>query len=288
MLSIRWIIHSSSFHSFIFLPTVYSTPVGGTHHLSPNPLNILNDNIDLCSNYATCAANGYNSWTTLHQTITQNLADRASSFADFQEWYETDTVPLGSYGKTIRQDLTNHGIPWQKMVLYASTSRDAETAELSVDSAYGNIIDPIQGVIVAIENWRHLDESALQLPWSEIIYLTWRYIAAAHSPTTKTSLATLRYSVQNNVDNDDTRRILRLMYAQMGFAAPGTGDAVWRAWTPESVKTRNWFLALSGTDNCKGTVWLLRDHAVEARGKAVRVIWTRWADFYPDIWMDIE
>ncbi|KAI4237866.1 MAG: hypothetical protein LQ349_001529 [Xanthoria aureola] len=275
------------FSSSSFFLTVHSIPPGETHtaHLSPNPRNTLLDNLDLCSNYAVCASNGHRYWTTLLDTISQTPpnADRDDAAA-FQEWYETDTVPLGSYGKGVRQDLVNHGVQWENMVLYATTSKDAATGDFSFDSAYGNIVDPIQGVIVAIENFRHLDDSAAQLPWSEIMYQTWRTVAR---PTTAASLSTFRYSIQNKVDNAQTQKILTLAYARMGYPAPAQGDATWRGWTAEHEGTRNWFWALLGTDNCKGTVWLLKDHAVEARGKVVREIWTRWPGVYPDIWMNI-
>ena len=94
------------------------------------------------------------------------------------------------------------------MVLYASTSKDAE-GELAIDSAYGNIVDPVQGIVIAIENFRQYDTSVVQLPWSEIVYNTWTHVARP----TPAGLRTLRYSVQHNVENEPTKRVLRLMYA---------------------------------------------------------------------------
>ncbi|KAL8758735.1 MAG: hypothetical protein Q9199_001264 [Rusavskia elegans] len=274
--------------SSIFL-TVHSAPAPApageihTAHLPSNPRNILNDNIDVCLNYAVCSSNGHGYWITLLDTISdpQSHPDRSGGRELFETGYETDIVPLGSYGKGIRDDLTNHGINWEGMLLFASTSKDKETGDLSFDSAYGNIVDPIQGVIIAIENFRHLDESAIQLPWSEIMYQTWRTVA---KPTA--SLSALRYSIQHKVDNPQTQEILNLAYFNMGYPATANGDAEWRRWTAER-ETENWFFALLGTDNCKGTMWLLNDHAVEAGGKVVREIWTRWPGVYPDIWMTV-
>ncbi|KAL8840190.1 MAG: hypothetical protein Q9176_004038 [Flavoplaca citrina] len=268
----------------LFLKTTFAKPVPPILPPPSYPSNTLNDAIDTCPTYAACSANGQSSYTTLLHLTSQTPPppDRPSTFPAFQQWYETDTVPLGPYGRRIRQDLANHGLDWQSMVLYASTSKDAD-GELAIDSAYGNIVDPVQGIVIAIENFRQFDTSVVQLPWSEIVYNTWTHVARP----TPAGLATLRYSVQHNVDNEPTKRILRLMYAEMGFPAPGTGDGEWRAWTREREETRNWFWALLGTDTCKGTMWLLRDHHVEAGGKVVRTVWTRWAGVYPDIWMDV-
>ncbi|KAI4136518.1 MAG: hypothetical protein L6R39_007749 [Caloplaca ligustica] len=251
---------------------------GNTVQLLQHPGNVQTDP-DTCPDYKTCSVNGYKLWTMLQTTISQpHPVDRTDGTELFKTWYETDTVPLGKHGASIRPDLQSHGVDYTKMALYASTSKDPETGEVAIESAYGNIIDPVQGVIIAIENTADFDENR-KLHWSEIVYQTWTQLA---KPTPAANLSTLRYSIQNKVDNPPAQAIIALAHTTMGYPPPKTGDAVWHRWT--RAETPNWFYALLGTDNCKGTIWLLNDHAAEAEKKVVTEIWTRWPGTYPDIW----
>ncbi|KAL9599992.1 MAG: hypothetical protein Q9219_003461 [cf. Caloplaca sp. 3 TL-2023] len=286
------------------------------------PWNTQNDD-NVCPDYRTCSRDGHKYWNTLRNTLAKTPpVDRSDGRPLFDSLYESEIIPLGNYGSGIRNDLQIHGLDWKKMTLWASTSKDPETGEVSFDAAYGNILDTANGVIIAIENNRNLDDHRKDpdsdpdddddddddngddgpsghkgLPWSEIMYQTWQrakviedgYFAEKKTgwPVPGADLSHFRYSIQHRIDNPQTQQIIKLAYGQMRYPLTGMGDTTWRKWTVEEPATRNWFYALLGTDNCKGTMWLLNDHAKEAGKKVVREIWTRWSGVYPDIWMNI-
>ena len=87
--------------------------------------------------------------------------------------------------------------------------------------------------------------------------------------------------VQHIVTNEGTQAVLRTLYANKGYSI-GQGEREWKKWT--EGEEHYWFFAILGTDNVRGTVWLLRDHAVEMGRKVVTEVWTRWDGKYPDIW----
>ncbi|KAI4125229.1 MAG: hypothetical protein LQ338_004391 [Usnochroma carphineum] len=256
----------------------HAIPPGGTTALwATSPGNLQNDD-NPCPDYKTCSSTGHRLWNMLQRTIAQpHPVDRIDGKPLFDTWYATDTIPLANHGAEIRPDLLAHGLDYTKMTVWATMSKDPETGEESIDAAYGNIIDPAQGVVVAIENTRDFDEVG-KLHWSEIVYQTW----SRAKPAPGDNLSTLRYSIQNKVDNPPAQAIIQLAYAEMGYPPVKSEDAQWRRWT--LAETPNWFYALLGTDNCKGTIWLLNDHAAEAGKKVVTEVWTRWPGVYPDIW----
>ncbi|KAL8711875.1 MAG: hypothetical protein Q9220_003819 [cf. Caloplaca sp. 1 TL-2023] len=293
-----------------------------TAHWASTPYNTLNDPSP-CPDYKTCSTLGHRYVLTLLSTLSSHPPppDRTSGAPIFSTQYLTESIPLGSYGKDIRPDLLSHGLDYARMTLWASTSRDPSSGKVSDDAAYGNIIDTAQGIIIAIENNRDLDahrrvpdsdedpedfddDEMMEgegLPWSEIIYQTWHTHArpledaafAQRKPgyvgRPSGDLLDFKYSVQHRVENPQTQSIIKLAYQSNGFPLRSSagqggeegGDEEWRKWTQEG--TPNWYFALLGTDNCKGTVWLLNDHAGECGGKAVREVWTRWEGVYPDI-----
>ncbi|KAL8827745.1 MAG: hypothetical protein Q9170_006893 [Blastenia crenularia] len=290
--------------------TLLATPVDDIEtQWSHQPGNHQNDD-NVCPDYKTCSIAGHNYYQSLLSTISNpHPTDRTNGKIPYDTLYESEIIPLGDYGAGIRPDLQARGIDYRKMTLWASSSKDPDTGEVSIDAAYGNIIDTAKGVIIAVENFREFDQHRASpdsdadsgdetspsqhtgLPWSEIIYQTWQ---RAHILETTyynqklpiwtlpgADLSTLQYSIQNKIDNPQTQRIINLAYSSMGYPLK---DATWKRWTFE--ETPNWYFALLGTDNCKGTVWLLNDHAGEAGGKFVREVWTRWGQHYPDICYD--
>ena len=94
------------------------------------------------------------------------------------------------------------------------------------------------------------------------------------------TLSTLTHSFQHDIVNVDTQRILELMYTNSDY--PARRDWQWRTWT--EAATPNWFHALLGTDNCKGTVFLLTQHATEAGKREITEIRTWWDGDWPYIW----
>lgn len=264
----------------VFSPFTRASPTrNATLRLPAAPGHIRAD-ADTCQDYKTCVSNGRRYWNILQVTIAQSHpVDRTGDKALFDTWYFTEAVGLGYDDVLIIPDLLKHGIDYEKMMRYESTSKDPDTGVLSVETAYQNAIDPVHGVIVADLNFNYYDDNR-KLPWSEIIYQTWQRAKT----TPEANLSTLQFSIQSAFDNEAAWIIIKLAHKSMGYP-PTRGDRVWRKWT--LADTPDWFYALLGTETCKGTIWLLNDHAAEAGKKVVTEIWTRWWATYPDIWMNI-
>lgn len=175
------------------------------------------------------------------------------------------------------------------MNCWVTASMDPETKAVDEDPAYFNIFDTKNGIIIAEGNWRE-DDNQKKLQWSEIMYQTWK-LAMANENTMAASgqmkspgapISNLQSVVQHDVVNDGTRAVIKAAYEANGFVAGQDDAEQWREWT--EAATPSFFYGLLGTDNVKGTVWLLNDHAAEIGKKDVSTIWTRWTPGVPDMW----
>ncbi|KAL8812123.1 MAG: hypothetical protein Q9223_001181 [Gallowayella weberi] len=273
--------------AFLLFPLLTTAlPPSDPHTSLSDNSNALDIPSESCVSWETCSTLGIVLWRKLQLTISRRSPqDRTDGKPIFDKYYETDIVPLANYGATIRSDLQRHGIELQRMTLYATTSWNPTTGEKPFESAYGNIIDVDQGVIIGIQNDNALDDEK-KLNLSEILYQTWR--RAMRSRADK-DLSRLRYSIQPRVDNNAAQNLITMAYKDFGYPPVGReqkGDAVWRNWTAKD--TPKWFFAFLGTDNCKTTMFLLDQHAAEVGKKVVTEIWTRWEKGgLPDIWMNI-
>ncbi|KAL8691861.1 MAG: hypothetical protein Q9218_003005 [Villophora microphyllina] len=294
----------SSIISFTFLCSSF---VRASPFVPPDPRFINNglvadddDALDPCTSYSACGAKGHELWTTLLNTVskaqpvdrthTQNPPDVDVFHSD----YQTEIQGIEEFGASVSADLAAKGLDLSKMGLYATWTVNP-TTQNDEDTAYMNIFDTAGGAILAIENWRDRD-SRKTLPWSELMYQTWAMAKEAeddiyadraihpYEVVPGHNISSLQYSVQVQIANAHTKAIIVLAHNSMGFPTDHN-DPVWRKWTEED--TPNWFLALLGTDNCKGTMWLLNDHAAEIGKKDITEIWTRYAFPYPDLWMNI-
>ncbi|KAL8780314.1 MAG: hypothetical protein Q9213_006538, partial [Squamulea squamosa] len=215
-----------------------------------------------------------------------DLVDRTDSKATYEKYYKSESSHLFAHdAPEIRQDLANHGLPNLDDPAYSywlTGSKDPKTGVEDEEIAYKNVINARDGVLIAMYNFREVD-SANVLPWSEIIYQAWQQSKSEDEKQGRVSgsLSTLKYSIQKTVVNQQTTRVLELAYENMGYPQTARGDTTWRRWTEQD--TPNWFYALLGTDNCKGTLFLLTQHAVEAGKKEITEIWTRWDAEYPEI-----
>ena len=284
---IRWI------WSFIILISVLvdASPV---RDIDPTHEGNFQNDDDVCPDYKTCSSNGLKYWNTLLNTLSQaQPVDRTDGLAKFQQYYDAEMLLSEDRGSSLRQTLTDHGLDLAKMILWATYSKNPTTGAGSDQTAYSNFFDTANGVLIAIENWR-IDDEQKQLPWSELMYQTWQLSIDEQNKNSEEtyqtgwspgkSIAALQYSIQSDIHNEATQAVMRLAYETMGYPNPNEGDNTWRKWTQDDPTTKNWFYALLGSDNCKGTIWLLNDHAAEIGKKEITEIWTRWPKVYPDIW----
>ncbi|KAI4175019.1 MAG: hypothetical protein LQ346_008150 [Caloplaca aetnensis] len=243
---------------------------------------------DFCPDYKTCGSKGLQYWNWLQGNISSpGLVDRTDGKATYDRSYLSDSRLLDA-GILRPEDLLNHALPNLDDPAYTYwliSSISPDTGVESEEVAYKNAINTRDGVLIALSNFREVDE-ARTLPWSELMYQTWQESKAKDNErTSKTGLeghdlSTLQHSIQHTIVNAQTLQIMELIYSTTGY--PTRQDTKWRKWTEE--ETPNWFFALLGTDNCKGTVFLLTQHAVEAGKKEVAEIWTFWDEEFPNIW----
>lgn len=97
-------------------------------------------------------------------------------------------------------------------------------------------------------------------------------------------ISNLQTVIQARVLNDQTQRVIKTIWAAEEREY-NVLDPTWYKFT--FAEKPNWFYALLGTDNIKGTVWLLNDHAAEIGKKVITEIWIRWRVADPDIWISI-
>ena len=244
---------------------------------------------EVCDDYATCSERGLGYWNALHTTLfNAQPSDRTDGYNIFHTYYETEFDGVMVADPDLRQGLANRGVSYENMDVWYTFSMDPKTGHESFEKAYFNVFDTANGVIIAEGNWRELDEQK-RLPWSELMYQTWQVAKDNADVISKTDkshppggpISNLRSVIQHIITNMGTQAVLRAAYQSRGYSI-GQGDQTWQKWT--EADTPYFFYGLLGTDNCKGTVWLLNDHAAEIGKKEVSVIWTRWTTGSPDIW----
>ncbi|KAI4283015.1 MAG: hypothetical protein L6R38_002499 [Xanthoria sp. 2 TBL-2021] len=251
-----------------------------------------NDNYypNACPNYAQCSQDGKTSFDDLAAIIRdpahQDKSDGQPTF--MQDYSFVPGAGLQFLSQSIKKDLTDKGIDLSKLVMWSVASR---SPQMGVgQTAYANIFDTNNGAIIGVWNQRDFDFS-MTLPWSEIVYQTWHIAQATQTTVHQTHapdwlpggpISNLQYSVQFEVANPETLKVLANIYDNNNFLA--RVDQEWRKWTEADRNTENWFYSLLGTDTCKGTIDLLKYHTVEIGRKEITEIYTRWWGDKPDFW----
>ena len=249
----------------------------------------LQDDYYVCPNYRICGEKGLTYWNWLQGNISDPThVDRTDGKELFDESYYSERVPLHERPVFSSQDLHGNALPDFDDPAYTywyAASKIPGDGDENEEVPYKNIINTRDGVLITMEAFKE-DDTAKTLPWSEIMYQVWQGSKAYDDERTKTkglqggTLSALKHSIQHHIVNVDTMRIMELMYSNSGYNPHR--DWHWRTWT--EAGTPYWFYALLGTDNCKGTVFLLTQHAAEAGKKEVAEIRTWWDDDYPHIW----
>ncbi|KAL8752763.1 MAG: hypothetical protein Q9184_005630, partial [Pyrenodesmia sp. 2 TL-2023] len=125
---------------------------------------------DVCPDYKTCGSKGLQYWNWLQGNISSpDLVDRSDGKAIYDRSYLSDSRPLGA-GILRPQDLLNHALPNLDDPAYTywqTSSINPDTGLESEEIAYKNAINTRDGVLIALYNFREVDD-AKTLPWSEL------------------------------------------------------------------------------------------------------------------------
>lgn len=249
---------------------------------------------EVCLAYNTCSQKGLGYWNKLHTTLYKaqlgQIVDRNDS-ALFEDHYFTEYRWSYSLDIELQQPLRNRNVdPATEMDTWQSSGLNPITQQRDKWPAYYNIFDTHNGFIIADSN-RRAGDSQHALPWSELMYQTWKHAAqkadqlASKDHPPGGPISNLRGVVQHFVVNKGTRLVLTAAYKAKGWEPGYDGEDQWRKFTEQDAGKKDFFFyGLLGTDNVKGTVWLLHDHANEIGRKDISAIWVRWYMGNPDIW----
>ncbi|KAL8723701.1 MAG: hypothetical protein Q9181_007221 [Wetmoreana brouardii] len=239
------------------------------------------ENDSPCERYSICGSKGRQNWQNLLATVkASSLLDTKDGHEDYIKYYKANRVDRDGSGQEVTQDLVTRGLSpledYQKWVCNSRQFADGPENEEVEHEPYQNLFDPEDGVIIATYNWRPQDTQK-KLQWSDIVFETYLQTLGPEQ-----SVSNLQSVIQVDIINTGTFSILKEAYESISLEL--TNDDQWRKWT---LKDQPYFFyALLGTDNVKGTVWLLNDHAASIGNKVISQIWTR-GDPHIDIWIDI-
>ncbi|KAL8688948.1 MAG: hypothetical protein Q9218_005262 [Villophora microphyllina] len=251
---------------------------------------------EVCGDYEVCGSRGHRYWQSLQATISQaQPVDRTDGPEKFDHYYGIEFASFDDPIPQLMQDLANHGINYQYIEGWAIYSKDPLTGTETEETAYGNMFSTFHGLIIAVENFREYDDSKA-LSWSELMAQAWpkaqewaqdraddpEFAHLGHPGGAP--ISNLQTIIQAKVRNDQTKAVLQTIWKAEGHEW-NTLDATWYKFT--LAENPNWWYALVGTDNIKGTVYLLNDHAAAIGKKVVTEIWVRWRGVDPDIWIVI-
>ncbi|KAL8834472.1 MAG: hypothetical protein Q9176_007468 [Flavoplaca citrina] len=250
------------------------------------------DSVPVPNDYQICSERGNGYWNKLLETLTSpNAKDRTDGFAPFAEHYVARFEFTQRPESNLADDLDAEAIDADSMDLWVTT--DNQPRQKHEDEPYQNYFNTRDGVIMANTNFRGSDKARV-LNWSELMYHTWLEAAkwadaqAAYGVHIKGGpISNLKTVIQETVVNKQTQAIIDLMYKNHGLVAgwDRPEDQEWVQWT--EVKVPGFWDALMGTDNVRGTVYLLNDHPLEIGKKIITEVWTKWEVFAPDIWVNI-
>ncbi|KAL8670636.1 MAG: hypothetical protein Q9168_004830 [Polycauliona sp. 1 TL-2023] len=292
-----WIFSSC----FCLIPPIHSAPVdSGAPTSSHVPLkgNILefDDSISQAqSDYKICSERGNGYWNTLAATLSNpNAQERADTSDTFANGYVAKFMGTATALADLVDDLEADGIDAHSMDLWWTTDNLPRGPEEETDAPYQNYFNTRDGIIIASMNFRR-DDKLSSLNWSELMYHTWLEAAEWANEKAKEitidsphipggPISTLKTVIQEFVVNMQAQSVIKLLYRNNGLVPGGDRpeDQAWVQWT--EAKIPYFWDALVGTDNVRGTVYLLNDHPVEIGKKIITEIWTRWEVMAPDIW----
>ena len=248
--------------------------------------------------YDACLGKGRKNWNDLQSLLrsTSPPPSRDAARQNFNEYYLAFGPDWSKAPRKLKRALALAGVTDER--LFQSWEVDSRKARNSDASAtilppYETLYVPSKGVLIVDMALKEQDVQR-RLFHSDILYLTLeqRVIPAnmlrsnMESPT-PFQVRKLSVIIHNYVVNFITKRTILHAYAKhLGMTeAQMRSDEVWRQWSPDGPYPEA-FLALCGTDNVKGTLYMLKDYRSELGRKTVRDIWTR-GDSQPDIWINL-
>ncbi|KAL8668789.1 MAG: hypothetical protein Q9168_006593 [Polycauliona sp. 1 TL-2023] len=230
-----------------------------------------------CQQYSLCGSKGLQYWRDLTKILASTIpADKEDDFDTYKTWYHCTLEDRSDGGQQVERDLIHRGLsPVDDYKMWHVSSMQSKGGVADLETSYENMFNTNDGIIIATYNWRPLD-SQKKLQWSDIVYHTYRLDLEPGQ-----SMRGLNAVVQVDITNPGTFRILQSAYKARGLDA--SYDRQWRRWTPADSPYFFWFL---GTDNVKGTMFLLKDHASAVGKKIITEIWTRAEPSF-DIWIQL-
>lgn len=283
-MGVRWLLSWLILAPLLVQPLSIVKPRGLTAPPEGN-----NNESDVCQEYKVCSQKGLGYWNTLQTTLFEAKAADRNDKAIFDQYYHSAFGYSDYPAAVLQQSLINRGIEVAKMDYWGTSSVDPETG-FEEYAAYFNHFDTQNGILIADANYRD-EDSQKKLPWSELMYQTWglaQQTSNADAARDKSvapggPISNVRAVVRREVVKKGTRAVISTVYKANGLVPGADGPEGWQKWTEEDHQ--DFFFGLLGTDNIKGVVWLLNDHAAEIGKKEVSAIWTRWCpDIPPDIW----
>ncbi|KAL8640200.1 MAG: hypothetical protein Q9228_002847, partial [Teloschistes exilis] len=146
---------------------------------NPPPGNQLEDDDDVCSDYKTCSTKGLAYWKTLQAILANpNSRDRTDGLSLFNAHYKASFDYTSPADPDLHQDLLNHGLEADHLDRWTTYNKKPYTTSPTNHffAPYENIFDTHGGAIIAEANYRDWD-NAKNLPWSELMYITYAFAA---------------------------------------------------------------------------------------------------------------
>ncbi|KAL8846409.1 MAG: hypothetical protein Q9221_008490 [Calogaya cf. arnoldii] len=280
---LRWLFPLLVSLPLVSLPSLVQAFPAISPRAPPSILENIQEEADVCSDIALCSEKGHKYWDELHTTLADpHSVDRADTTQQFNTYYAPELagyIEIGVEDYEVASKMQERHMGTGDLDIWEVNSFDPITETRLRQTAFFNAFNTFSGIIYAKGNWRSSDANKKenQLQWSEIMYQTWKISASAAQEDRAPNgpISNLRAVVQKNAVNEGTKEIFRAAYeSQNDPLVPGE-DFEWRAWTEQSHPS--FFLAMLGTDNVKGTIWLLKDHAVEIGRKDISAIHSLWS-----------
>ncbi|KAI4284866.1 MAG: hypothetical protein L6R38_001131 [Xanthoria sp. 2 TBL-2021] len=263
---LRWLVPWLLFFSLSVqaFPTKKTTPIRERNDAEDD---------DPCRDYADCSSKGFILWNTLHTTLFKDQITDRNDRSLFQKHYISEFSHFDLPDKKFHLPLRNRGIEIVKMDYWAIYPKNPDTQENERpdDPPYLNMFDTKNGILIADANFR-AEDTQKALNWSELMYQTWALANVTRG--VGGPISNLRSIVRSEVVNEGTKAAFEVAYQNNLLRPGGDGPEDWREWN--EATHGSFFLDMLATDNIKGVVWLLNDHAAEMGRKEITSIYSRW------------